>query len=364
MNLGISDPNIHNNITIGNHSIFEYKNIGIISSDKLWLWLCLNSINKKIKITVFSDNIFKINSIHDVTFKNINEIDDSYIIINDRYMISDIDVAYDYLHDIKLLEKSCFIKKFDNILEALKQVVTSNNFKLKIPLEFYDLLPEKSKNIKISFCTTCMDRTHHLKLTIDENLKTFKNYNYEFLILNYNSKDDLDEFIKNYKNIKYYKTTKPKYFYRSHAKNCIHRAASGDILINLDADNFITDDYIKLSLISYFICENIVINPNGSDTFGKIVISKKVFYEIGGYDEEFKGYGEEDRDLINRARNYGCHYVYTSIDNKNTIKHDDEERLSNQDPSKSVNDKLKMLINLNNKTTNSNKEKGVDWGIL
>ncbi len=49
------------------------------------------------------------------------------------------------------------------------------------------------KHYKISICTTCMDRLAQLKETYIKNIEDNINYpNLEFVLLNYNSKDDLD----------------------------------------------------------------------------------------------------------------------------------------------------------------------------
>jgi hypothetical protein len=51
--------------------------------------------------------------------------------------------------------------------------------------------------IKVSFCIVCMNRTHHLKQTLSKNMSDNCNSDMlEFLILDYNSGDDLELFIK------------------------------------------------------------------------------------------------------------------------------------------------------------------------
>lgn len=39
-------------------------------------------------------------------------------------------------------------------------------------------------------------------------------------------------------------------------------------------------------------------------------VSKKIFFEIGGYDEDFTGHAWEDQDLVDRLKLYGCKYKF------------------------------------------------------
>lgn len=51
--------------------------------------------------------------------------------------------------------------------------------------------------MKLSFCTTCKGRTFHLKQTLPQNLKVVRQFSeVELIVLNYNSPDDLDEWIR------------------------------------------------------------------------------------------------------------------------------------------------------------------------
>src|SRR6187402_102950 len=101
------------------------------------------------------------------------------------------------------------------------------------------------KKNRISFCTVCMNRIEHLKQTLPKNIEDNIAYgNLEFLLLDYNSKDGLEEWVesemKEYIDkgiLHYYKTTEPEYFHRSHSRNMIIKKATGDIVCNIDADN-------------------------------------------------------------------------------------------------------------------------------
>ena len=58
--------------------------------------------------------------------------------------------------------------------------------------------PQKTLH-KISICTNCMGRAENIKETYEQNIKDCSYYpNIEFVLLNYNSQDDLSEYVKKY----------------------------------------------------------------------------------------------------------------------------------------------------------------------
>lgn len=179
--------------------------------------------------------------------------------------------------------------------------------------------------MKISFCTTCMGRLHHLRQTLPINIQNTEKYaNREFIIVNYGSKDELHSWAKeNLKFwikrgiVKYYRTREPEYFSATHAKNIAHKQATGDILCNLDADNFILEGFAELLNETIGQRPGIVLSPP-TDEFGeagscgKIAIRKEHFYSVNGYDESWNiGWGWEDTNFQCRARMHNNldHYV-------------------------------------------------------
>jgi len=109
----------------------------------------------------------------------------------------------------------------------------------------------------------------------------------------------------------YVRTDKPTYFSMSHSRNIGCRIASGDIVLNVDADNFtrdIKDVEPKLCFAEYI---NMLANQQSRKALfakgrhllhGRIGFYKNEFIELlGGYDENMFGYGHEDIDLWRRA---------------------------------------------------------------
>ena len=90
--------------------------------------------------------------------------------------------------------------------ESTTQYPTFWNGKFELPV---------TRNYKISFCTTCMGRLHDLKVTLPFNIKDNQDYDdLEFVILDYNSGDNLWDWMKNNMSheieigkVSYYRTT-------------------------------------------------------------------------------------------------------------------------------------------------------------
>ncbi|MGB8192332.1 MAG: glycosyltransferase, partial [Chitinophagaceae bacterium] len=99
---------------------------------------------------------------------------------------------------------------------------------------------------KISFCTVCRNRLEYVRQTLPVNIRENAAYeNVEFVLLDYNSPDGLEEWVKSEMKqhiesgiLKYYKTTEPDHFKMSHSKNMALKLGSGDIITQLDADNY------------------------------------------------------------------------------------------------------------------------------
>lgn len=199
---------------------------------------------------------------------------------------------------------------------------------------------------KISFCTVCMNRIHHLQQTLPQNIADNLNYtNVEFVVLDYNSSDGLEEWIKeemsehiNSGILKYYKTTEPEYFDRSHSRNVLFKLATGDVICNLDADNYTGNGFASYINDIFSTQENIYLVADTKkrfyflrNAFGRFCVKKSDVMSLRGLDEKMKSYGSETVDFYERLEMAGKKEVI--IENTHylkTISHGDEERISNE----------------------------------
>ena len=215
---------------------------------------------------------------------------------------------------------------------------------------------------RIAFCTTCKGRAEHVKLTLPRNLYDNRSYrNCVFVIVDYNSPDDLRDFLEanpggedaiRSGRLVVYHYREPGPFHVSHAKNMAARCGimeGADILVTLDADNCTGPDFARYVADRFQYEDVLVPAPSGSRIFmcpnfpliqslphgpsrplrgfaGRLAIRSQDFIKAGGYDEAFDVWGSEDIDMISRLNRMG--YNMQHIDNcyLNAIPHSAEVR--------------------------------------
>jgi len=199
---------------------------------------------------------------------------------------------------------------------------------------------------KISICTVCMNRLHHVMQTLPANIENNKEYpGVEFVLLDYNSTDGLEKWIKEnmqhyIKNglLKYYRTEEPAFFDRTHSRNLVFKLATGDIVSNVDADNFTGAGYAAYLNEVFLKDNNIYVVADTKkryyflrNAFGRFACMKKDYIAIGGMDEEMKSYGSETIDLYERLAIIGKkEHVIRNTNFLKAISHADEERIKNE----------------------------------
>lgn len=193
----------------------------------------------------------------------------------------------------------------------------------------------------ISFCTVTMNRLHHLKKTLIQNIADNIDYpDLEFIILDYNSNDGTEAWVAEnmaeYINsglLKFYRTEAPQTFDRSHSRNMAFRLAGGDLVCNVDADNYIGPGFANYIASAFKNTEKVFLTPNFyfRDVIGRLAIRKNDFLHSGGYNETMKGYGFEDMEYYHRLVKAGM--LHHKISNRTFLKvihHDNEERFANE----------------------------------
>ncbi len=198
----------------------------------------------------------------------------------------------------------------------------------------------------ISYCTACMNRISHVKKTLVRNIKdNEKNDNIEFVLLDYNSSDGLEKWVKSTLRkyiktgkLKYFKTKEPLVFNRSHSRNIMFKLAQGKYICNVDADNYIGKGFTEYLLSTFKKHPNcfIVADTNREyydirDALGRFSCRKDDFLSVGGYDESFVGYGPEDRDLYARLEKTGLiPQIILNTTFLRAIEHGNDERVKNE----------------------------------
>lgn len=182
-----------------------------------------------------------------------------------------------------------------------------------------------------------MGRLHHLKETLPRNLEDNKGHlDLEFVILDYNSPDNVWGWLKENEmehltsgRVAYWKESDAVRWKMPHAKNVAHLVSTGEIVCNLDADNFTGHGYAAmLSDLFTSAPMSIVTHFKGGGTGGRVAVRRTDFLALRGYDEELNyGWGWEDDDFKARARAFGLVKISIQVPEDGAIDHQDEERI-------------------------------------
>jgi len=183
-----------------------------------------------------------------------------------------------------------------------------------------DPLPETPKIYrKVSICTSIMNRLSDFKTTFPKNLENNKDYpNVEFVILDYNSSDGLGEWIRTtYMDqiesgrVVYVRTEEPEFYTMSHSRNVAFKASSGDIVNNLDADNYTGNGFASIINKMAEVCPRRAAFVKGKRMMhGRIGFYRNEWEAAGGYDEDLYSYGFDDHNLLYRMMILGCKLMW------------------------------------------------------
>lgn len=177
---------------------------------------------------------------------------------------------------------------------------------------------------------TCKNRFYQIRKTLPKNLKD--NYRHksiiEFVLVDFDSSDGLRTWIlTNFKKelnqnyLKFFHTKELAHWHMSIAKNTAHLYASGEILVNLDCDNYTgrNGGYFLLNCFNKYAYPIVIHQFSGQlhdGSFGRISARRGDFHKIGGYDESFGPMAYQDIDLLHRII-LNCNARYLGIKNSN-----------------------------------------------
>ncbi|EHQ27576.1 hypothetical protein Mucpa_3478 [Mucilaginibacter paludis DSM 18603] len=215
------------------------------------------------------------------------------------------------------------------------------------------------KKFKISICIVSMNRLHHLKQTLLQNIIDNSDYQMlEYILLDYNSNDGMEKWVKeNFQKyisdgiLKYYRTVEPTQWNPSHAKNLAFNLAQGEILCNIWADYYAGPQFATYVNEQFNEDENIVLTPIKSqresllcaakpDVLAKVCVRTADFKAVNGFDEKMDRHGFEDHDFVNRLELIGVkRTLIEDLSFLNFISHSDDERFEENA------DDLKVYIN-------------------
>ncbi len=186
-----------------------------------------------------------------------------------------------------------------------------------------------------------MGRLEHIKQTLPRNLDLIKDRDASITLLDYNSKDGLEGYVFDHfaaeiesGKLRYFRERSREHFHMAHSKNMASRLSDGEFIINVDADTYLSEDYLRqLRAAIDDDCDTIGVGvvPKGVGFGGRIGTRRQFFMRLRGYDETFMGWGCEDIDFEQRMAVHG--HVRKGIDFPDAkdvvIAHDDILRVEN-----------------------------------
>lgn len=172
--------------------------------------------------------------------------------------------------------------------------------------------------MRVSYCSTCKGRLWQLKRTLNPNLEALKNIDAEWIILDVNCPNDVANILKDLPyaqealsngKLKVYRVDTEIQWSIPLAKNLAHTLGTGDILFNLDIDNFIGNSFAQIDALQdeQFIWSATGNGVNG--TMGRLGVPREAFWDIGGYNQDLFGAGADDINLAFRLKRMGFEHV-------------------------------------------------------
>lgn len=162
----------------------------------------------------------------------------------------------------------------------------------------------------LSICTPCMNRTYDLKKCLPSRIAAAaKSPPVEISIVNYNSIDDLDEYMKTVQvpdgvTLTYNKYTgRRRTWHMAHGFNLAILASQGEYFWLMGTDVYLKENAVQT--VRGMIESEGFVWMHPSRYKGIIVCQREEFIAAGGYDERFEFYGPEDREIDLRLTRRG-----------------------------------------------------------
>jgi glycosyltransferase involved in cell wall biosynthesis len=151
--------------------------------------------------------------------------------------------------------------------------------------------------LSLSIITTCKGRLEHLQQTLPRMVEQ----GFPVIVVDYDCPQGTAAWVAmHYPQVRVVRHRATPLFNHSHARNLGALAAASEYLLFLDADVFLSPNVLERIKSQ--------VQPNSffchlqadRNLFGACLCPRMSFEKVGGYDEQFEGWGGEDRDLYDR----------------------------------------------------------------
>ncbi len=181
---------------------------------------------------------------------------------------------------------------------------------------------------KISICTGVKNRLQPLLTVLPTWLATDAD---EILIVDWSSERHIAEHLQSFgdNRLKIIRIQNEPVFHPAIVWNYTIRNAKHAHILKVDGDIFLSGNFfVNLPAPNTFKTGDYKITGKG--TMGTILFTKTLFESVNGYNERFRGWGTEDRDLYARLAKRGFMRVYFEKSRIRHLDHADDSRLNNR----------------------------------
>jgi glycosyltransferase involved in cell wall biosynthesis len=177
----------------------------------------------------------------------------------------------------------------------------------------------------LTIVTTCKNRLPHLKQTLPGMIKQSSS---EVIVVDYGCEQGTAAWVAEaFSAVKVVRVDDDSDFCAARARNIGAKHATTGLLCFVDADVILNIDLGKWLEENYGDRKLFLSGDNRNpDLVGFAACSKELFERVGGYDEAFRGWGGEDRDLYERLEFLGLEIAFIPDEALTPIKHGDEIR--------------------------------------
>ena len=180
------------------------------------------------------------------------------------------------------------------------------------------------KTREITLVIPCKGRAAHVLSSIPILESIFEN----ILVVDYNCPENISEQLKNkFPKIRCIKEENAHDYNAAKARNIGLRKVDTNFVFFKDADIIPSQDFIKnLGEINYYEYFALMGRHRALGANGSILVPTDSALKIEGYDEFFKGYGQEDIDFFERLKMLGLEPAYLPAEPERILSHKVEDR--------------------------------------
>lgn len=177
---------------------------------------------------------------------------------------------------------------------------------------------------RVTLVTTCMGRLDDLRRTLP---RMVSQAGVEIVVVDYSCPQRCGTWVREaFPAVRVVEVPGMSYFQRSDAKNRGVDAAGTDWVCLVDADITLEPDFlvrIRPSLRPGCVVRCDAVREGTGGTF---FFQRELFEKVGGHDRVFRGWGEEDEDLLDALRFAGAHLVSFPAELIGHLDHGDDAR--------------------------------------